>query len=67
MLACGSAVGEKLPPYVVHKAKTADPAWMEKEQDIPAVTLDGWKKHDSQNGFALSFCQLQNQCESLCL
>ena len=29
MLACGSSVGEKLPPHVVYKAKIADPAWME--------------------------------------
>lgn len=29
VLTCGSAVGEKLPPYVIYKAKTADPAWME--------------------------------------
>ena len=30
VLACGSAVDEKLPPYVVYKAQTIDPAWMEK-------------------------------------
>ena len=30
-----------------------------------AGTLDGWKKHSSRNGFALSFCQLQNHCKSL--
>ena len=28
VLACGSAVGEKLPPYVVYKAQTTDPPWM---------------------------------------
>ena len=29
VLACGSAIGERVLPYVVYKAKTTNPSWME--------------------------------------
>ena len=36
------------------------------EQDIPAVTLDGWKKHNSQNGFALFLPATESVQKSAC-
>ena len=65
VLACGSAVGKMLPRYVVYKDKTGDPAWMENGPIGTRYTSSdyGWMEEaHSQNGFALSFCHLQNQC-----
>ena len=70
VLASGSALGEKLPLYVVYKAKTADPACMENGPTGTRYTSSdsGWMEEAQfTEWFSSVFCQLQNQCESLCL
>ena len=50
-LFCGSAVGERLNPYVVYKAETLDPSWTVVGGPTLLAVLDGWRLHNFMSGF----------------
>ena len=47
VLACGLAVGERLPPYVAYKAKALDEAWCANGAENARYTVNGseWMDH----------------------